>query len=837
MSSTISVPQLNDLRSEFRTYMRKTHTEWSDSTVDTYATDAFYAFNNNIGTDFWACFTSDEALLAAKGKIRDYIAIDKQAAHPDERASGYYKAMSIFKQFLDAMHPNLANDWSGKAVSEIYMKAAFQSWMRTQYVSNRTRKPSDHAPYKASTISQYTTALKNATKKLKLGDSVLEDLFYYTTFDEFEEAHKIILAAENFDDIDAAAGNKAYSNGMILYARFLKEIGQPRCWIFQGNPKYYDVVGALKTLDSIEWAVNQYPKQVKKGDRVYFWISGSNGGIVATGTILCDPEMREAKENDPYSIGDTLNDKPHLAVDIKISQRLFDNIVTRTMLLGDERTKKLEILTYPGATNFHVTKEQQAVIEEIIAGTYVRVPTVIDAPTIQAVSEKKQYWMYAPGEGSRLWDEFYENGIMGIGWDELGDLSVFTSKEAMKDKLKVAYGDEVSYKNAGHATWQFANEIKVGDVIFVKHGIHKIIGRGIVKSAYYFDDTRLEYKQLRDVQWTNRGEWELDSRIVMKTLTDITPYTDYCRKLEDMFQDAEGIGPEPPDEVVHYDSYSEDDFLSDVYMSKERYQTLKGLLLKKKNIILQGAPGVGKTYAAERLAFSIMGEKDTSRVKVIQFHQSYSYEDFVMGYRPNGNGFSLVNGPFYEFCKDAEPDDREYFFIIDEINRGNLSKIFGELLMLIEGDKRGEDHAIRLLYSDEQFSVPANVHIIGMMNTADRSLALIDYALRRRFAFYEFEPAFTTEGFKNYQAAIANRKFDALIETVIALNRYIKDDPSLGSGFQIGHSYFCTSQIVDDAWLSDVVEYELLPLIREYWFDEPSKVAKWEEKLKGTIHG
>lgn len=206
-----------------------------------------------------------------------------------------------------------------------------------------------------------------------------------------------------------------------------------------------------------------------------------------------------------------------------------------------------------------------------------------------------------------------------------------------------------------------------------------------------------------------------------------------------------------------------------------------------------------------------------------------------MGYRPNETGFSLEKGPFYNFCKEAEPDDREYFFIIDEINRGNLSKIFGELLMLIENDKRGKE--VRLLYSDEKFSVPENVHIIGMMNTADRSLAMIDYALRRRFAFFEFEPAFDSDGFKEYQSKVNNQSFNNLVNTVVALNEDIADDPSLGSGYRIGHSYFITKEKVDNSWLYDLVEFELLPLIKEYWYDEPSKVEFWASKLSGAING
>ncbi|MGE4352571.1 MAG: AAA family ATPase [Oscillospiraceae bacterium] len=589
----------------------------------------------------------------------------------------------------------------------------------------------------------------------------------------------------------------------------------------------------MRDLDSITWAVNQYPKQIKKGDHAYIWISGPDGGIVAAGIVLCDPEIREPSAGDPYNLGEGVYREPYLAVDISLERKLLDSKVLRSVLLADERTKRLEILTYPGATNFRVTKEQEDVIESIINGGYSRIPAEYEAATAPG----KRYWVYTPGEGARFWDEFYDKGITGIGWDEIGDLRQYPSKAEMKKRMKEVYDDESSYTNAGHATWQFAKEIQIGDVVYVKMGIGKIIGRGLVTSEYLFDDTRTEYKNVHKVSWTHRGEWDYPGQIPIKTLTDITPYTEQYKSLEAKIAEPviEGNEGDTPPDV--YQSYTKDDFLSEVYMSEERYDTLKGLLRKKKNIIIQGAPGVGKTFAAERLAYSIMEEKDTSRVKVIQFHQSYSYEDFIMGYRPTGSGFSLAKGPFYEFCKQAEPDDREYFFIIDEINRGNLSKIFGELLMLIENDKRGEKHAIRLLYADEQFFVPDNVYLIGMMNTADRSLAMLDYALRRRFAFFEFEPAFQTDGFKTYQASLANRKFDLLIETVEAMNRAISEDASLGSGFRAGHSYFCTSEIVDDAWLSDVVEYELLPLIREYWFDEPSKVEQWSQRLRGAVHG
>ena len=287
-----------------------------------------------------------------------------------------------------------------------------------------------------------------------------------------------------------------------------------------------------------------------------------------------------------------------------------------------------------------------------------------------------------------------------------------------------------------------------------------------------------------------------------------------------------------------FEKYTEDNFLQEVFISEHDYDTLINMLDIKKNIILQGAPGVGKTYSAKRLAYSILGAKDDSRVKIVQFHQSYGYEDFVLGYRPTKDGFELKHGPFYDFCKEAEkhPEDEKFFFIIDEINRGKLSKIFGELLMLIETDKRGEK--IELLYESEPFSVPKNIYIIGMMNTADRSIAMIDYALRRRFAFYDFMPAFESNGFKEYQNNLNNRKFNNLIDKIIELNTVISNDNCLGSGFQIGHSYFVENDKnfkVTDEWLNCVVEYEILPLLKEYWFDEPANIEKWSDILRTAI--
>jgi len=444
------------------------------------------------------------------------------------------------------------------------------------------------------------------------------------------------------------------------------------------------------------------------------------------------------------------------------------------------------------------------------------------------------YWLYAPGDNASKWDEFYEAGIMAIGWGDLGDLSEYSSKLDMQMKMKELYGQQSSHKNNVHATWQFANEIKKGDIIFVKKGVSLLIGRGVVTSDYEYDTEIGDYyNHVRSVEWTHKGEWQHPGKANIKTLTDVTVYGDYVEDLKELFLDTytHSVGDE---QEVDFPTYTEQDFLSEVYINQQQYRTIVNTLKKKKNIIIQGAPGVGKTFTAKRLAYSMMGVKDINRVMMVQFHQSYSYEDFIMGFRPTGTGFELKNGVFYEFCKKAEEDNEQpYFFIIDEINRGNLSKIFGELFMLIESDKRGVE--LGLVYRDEKFSVPDNLYLIGMMNTADRSLAMLDYALRRRFAFIEFKPAFQSDGFKAYQNNLNHPKFDQLIHCVEQLNRAIASDDSLGESFRIGHSYFCTQDIINDEWLASTVEYELIPLLKEYWFDEPSKVSSWSNQLRSAI--
>ena len=409
-------------------------------------------------------------------------------------------------------------------------------------------------------------------------------------------------------------------------------------------------------------------------------------------------------------------------------------------------------------------------------------------------------------------------------------------------KMKVGeIQDYTLYNENGNPRRIFQNFVnaKKGDIVigYEANPVKQIVAIAEIDTPS--DGQHICFKKIETLQYpidyaTFKDAQELKSMEFIQnkngSLFKVTP--DEYEYLIDLIREAN-----PKEDNKQLESYTEEDFLKEVYMSEKDYTKLRSLLQNKKNIILQGAPGVGKTFSAKRLAYSMIGEKDESRIEFIQFHQNYSYEDFMMGYRPNEDGgFELKKGVFYNFCKRAQSNpDKDYFFIIDEINRGNLSKIFGELLMLIEKDYR--DTEIKLAYNGEMFSVPSNLYIIGMMNTADRSLAMIDYALRRRFSFYEMTPGFDTEGFKKYQESIGNDKFDKVVNAIVSLNHDIINDDSLGSGFCIGHSYFCSSKPndINDLWLENIVEYDIKPMLREYWFDNDSKYQMAVDKLLDSL--
>ena len=455
-----------------------------------------------------------------------------------------------------------------------------------------------------------------------------------------------------------------------------------------------------------------------------------------------------------------------------------------------------------------------------------------------AVANGRRYWAYAPGERADRWDEFYEAGILAIGWDDAGDLTQYANKEALRRELHELDPDS-SQKNNALTCWDFAHVMRVGDIVFAKQGVKNVVGYGVVRGDYLFDDQRQSFKHTRSMEWLKKGMWNLpeDINLPLKTLTDISSNPDGVKRISHLV----GLSEDPPGMTIN--AVTKEMALRNLFLPKSQFDDALQALREKKNMVLQGPPGVGKTFVARRLAKALIGTDDPKRIEMIQFHQSYSYEDFIQGFRPTTKGtFELKYGIFHQFCRRAQRDEDKngaYVFIIDEINRGNLSKIFGELMMLVEPDKRGQVFSIPLAYasdSDDKFYIPANVHIIGTMNTADRSLAMVDYALRRRFRFITLRPEFSSATFRQFLVDQGTEPtlVKKIVDRMAALNRQIADDTkNLGPGYEIGHSYFCPGDNIrpDDAWFRRVVDSEIVPLLQEYWLDDDRKVQQQREAL------
>ncbi len=461
----------------------------------------------------------------------------------------------------------------------------------------------------------------------------------------------------------------------------------------------------------------------------------------------------------------------------------------------------------------------------------------------ELTSGDRNYWLLAPGQGATLWDIWYEHSIGGIGWNEMGNLDEYESKQAITDYVPKLSPDSGPV-HVAQMLWEFAHVMKQGDVVFAKLGLHKVCGWGIVASDYTYDENQTPFHNLRKIEWKDATEisMPIGIQLPLKALTRITGKQQYLQPMADAYEHVPGLPPVGGQACVNSvgtggdrsagTPYGLPDAMADLFMPEEKVKQCVELLRHKKNLILQGAPGTGKTFVAKRLAYLLMERKDNSRVQMVQFHQSMTYEDFVQGYKPSTDGkFKLENGTFHKFVSAAmSKPDVPFVFIIDEINRGNLSKVFGELMMLIESDKRTSDFAIPLSYTTDPgttFYVPPNVHIIGTMNTADRSLSMVDYALRRRFAFVELESCFQSPVFAGQlMAAGASAELVAQIrQSMKSLNESIVNDESnLGKGYQIGHSFFVPSndQVADEQWMRQVMMFEIKPLIEEYYCDDPA---------------
>ncbi len=478
--------------------------------------------------------------------------------------------------------------------------------------------------------------------------------------------------------------------------------------------------------------------------------------------------------------------------------------------------------------------ERPAEVEQFLSTVFLLADVRTKADNLDQQLEVKpnaepRYWLMALGPRAKFWDECRREGIACLGWDNLGDITKYESREA----LKLGSNDSL-------ACWQFCHDMKPGDTIFAKLGTTAVVGHGTVTSAYRFDSARPEYKNVRDVDWHSNfrdGIRVRDTRLVTKTLTDVSGYPN----LVDGLKRAVGILPllpkpqtEPP--------YTVDSILKDgCFLERSELNSLLNRLETKKNLVLQGPPGTGKTWLAKRLAYALIGRKDRERICSVQFHPTLSYEDFVLGWRPSASGLELTKGIFLRAIESACTDETPFVVVIEEINRGNPAQIFGELITLLEADKRLEEEALELAYAtgDEttRVHVPENVYVIGTMNIADRSLALVDLALRRRFAFATLKPRIDGAWHRwvTEKLGIDTEVADDIQSRMVALNEAIANTKSLGEQFCVGHSYVTPADNLNpdnvNGWFRDVVETELAPLLEEYWFEDPDRARQERDRL------
>ena len=847
---------------------------------------------------------------------------------------GNYNCLNMFK--LDALHviaSNLGIDYSNKTPisyfhqaiiklkpeEEAYFTYCHALWQHYQNRLVDVKKEFAKWLHK-NTFESYRSYLGNTTKsieeKLDEINSFFDEVDFFLVDPKkvnglvstilFLMSKKERLKNPEFETYDILNSNgipKAIL-GKNNYIRFLKEtfdLNAPSYWIFQGNPKIFDFETALRDNVVTDWTVSKHKDKIKVGDKVILWITGNKSGCYAMAEVTSEPHPKIPAADDHLW---KEADKNELKAGLSITHNLVDSPILKESIVGVEEFKAFKAGNQ--GTNFSAAEEEFNALLKM---------TKLSDPN---------YWIYAPGRNAEHWEAFYNEGIMGIGWDELGDLKQYKTKEDIVNALRTVYGGKGSKKNNATANFEFANTMQIGDVVIVKEGRSHLLGYGVITSDYFYDKKRDNYTSCRNVDWKAKGNWETDHNLVLKTLTNITNYKSeltthdfYYQRLmsimngekqNNMKSAVNQILYGPPGTGKTYslkNNYFSKYTVSETSVSEEKYfenivsectwfqviamalielgkskvsdiiknrwvvqkiemsssisprQTIWGKLgyhsLESCEFVNNSGRStitvftkdidsyweISENEAKEQIPevyeliekvnnFIPNPDEEIKNYEFITFHQSYSYEDFIEGIKPvmsesetggdSAIGYQIQDGVFKKLClKAAKNPSERYAIFIDEINRGNVSAIFGELITLIEQDKRqGEANeiSVQLPYSKALFSVPANIDIYGTMNTADRSVEALDTALRRRFSFVEMMPD---------ASLLENNDVEGInLEDVLnTINNRI--EILIDRDHTIGHSYFMNVKTTDD--LRRAFKDKIVPLLQEYFYGDYGKIG------------